>query len=71
MDNLYNYCDQPPHCFYIHFLVLLSALYLPLFAVDVGYNTGWGTEVCEFQGLAGIFRILLILINCCPIDACI
>ena len=24
---------QPPHFFYIHFLVLLSALYLPLFAV--------------------------------------
>ena len=52
MDNLYNYCDQPPHFFYIHFLVLLSALYLPLFAVDVGYNTGWGVEVCEWHSAA-------------------
>ena len=31
---MYDYTDQPPHFFYIHFLVLLSALYLPLFAID-------------------------------------
>ena len=34
MDELYDHCDQPPHFFYVHFLVLLSALYLPIFAVD-------------------------------------
>lgn len=33
MDGMYDYTDQPPHFFYIHFLVLLSALYLPLFAI--------------------------------------
>ncbi|KAL7467289.1 hypothetical protein ACHAXS_007540 [Conticribra weissflogii] len=45
MDGMYDYTDQPPHFFYIHFLVLLSALYLPLFAVDSGYSAGWGNEV--------------------------
>ncbi|KAL7498170.1 hypothetical protein ACHAWT_007850 [Skeletonema menzelii] len=42
MDGMYDYTDQPPHFFYIHFLVLLSALYLPLFAIDAAYATGWG-----------------------------
>ncbi len=42
MDGMYDYTDQPPHFFYIHFLVLLSALYLPLFAVDTAYAAGWG-----------------------------
>ena len=44
MDGMYDYTDQPPHFFYIHFLVLLSALYLPLFAVDTAYAAGWGEE---------------------------
>ena len=42
MDGMYDYTDQPPHFFYVHFLVLLSALYLPLFAVDAAYASGWG-----------------------------
>ena len=44
MDGMYDYTDQPPHFFYIHFLVLLSALYLPLFAIDTAYAAGWGDE---------------------------
>jgi len=44
MDGMYDYSDQPPHFFYIHFLVLLSALYLPMFAIDTAYATGWGDE---------------------------
>ena len=40
MDGMYDYTDQPPHFFYIHFLVLLSALYLPLFAIDTAYAAG-------------------------------
>ena len=40
MDSLYDYCDQPIHFFYIHFLVLLSAVYLPLFAADNAFNAG-------------------------------
>mmetsp|Transcript_26633 Transcript_26633/g.50260 ORF Transcript_26633/g.50260 Transcript_26633/m.50260 type:complete len:360 (-) Transcript_26633:58-1137(-) len=42
MDGLYDYCDQPCHYFYVHFLCLLSALYLPIFAVDNAYGCGWG-----------------------------
>mmetsp|Transcript_36103 Transcript_36103/g.53031 ORF Transcript_36103/g.53031 Transcript_36103/m.53031 type:complete len:393 (-) Transcript_36103:165-1343(-) len=44
MDGMYDYTDQPPHFFYIHFLVLLSALYLPLFAIDTAFAGGWGAE---------------------------
>ena len=44
MDGMYDYTDQPPHFFYVHFLVLLSALYLPLFAIDTAYGAGWGDE---------------------------
>ena len=36
MDGMYDYTDQPPHFFYLHFLVLLSTIYLPLFAIDTG-----------------------------------
>mmetsp|Transcript_14317 Transcript_14317/g.20847 ORF Transcript_14317/g.20847 Transcript_14317/m.20847 type:complete len:378 (-) Transcript_14317:38-1171(-) len=42
MDGIYDYTDQPVHFFYIHFLCLLSALYLPLFAIDNAYAAGWG-----------------------------
>jgi len=45
MDGMYDYTDQPPHFFYIHFLALLSALYLPLFAIDTAIATGWDDEV--------------------------
>ena len=44
MVSIYDYTDQPPQFFYIHFLVLLSALYLPLFATNTAYSAGWGEE---------------------------
>jgi predicted membrane chloride channel (bestrophin family) len=44
MDGIYDFCDQPTHFFYIHFLVLISAVYLPLFAVDNAYSSGWGED---------------------------
>ncbi|KAL3907072.1 MAG: hypothetical protein SGARI_003715, partial [Bacillariaceae sp.] len=44
MDGIYNFCDQPTHFFYIHFLCLLSALYLPIFAVENAFTAGWGDE---------------------------
>jgi hypothetical protein len=40
VDTIYDYCDQPIHFFYIHFLCLLSALYLPLFAVTQAVKAG-------------------------------
>jgi predicted membrane chloride channel (bestrophin family) len=45
MGSLYDYCDQPIHFFYIHFLVLLSTCYLPLFAIDSAYNAGSGEDI--------------------------
>lgn len=40
INTLYEYNDQPIHFFYIHFLCLLSALYLPLFAISNAYKAG-------------------------------
>eukprot|EP00584_Thalassiosira_punctigera_P007426 CAMPEP_0172541766 /NCGR_PEP_ID=MMETSP1067-20121228/12536_1 /TAXON_ID=265564 ORGANISM="Thalassiosira punctigera, Strain Tpunct2005C2" /NCGR_SAMPLE_ID=MMETSP1067 /ASSEMBLY_ACC=CAM_ASM_000444 /LENGTH=384 /DNA_ID=CAMNT_0013327879 /DNA_START=121 /DNA_END=1272 /DNA_ORIENTATION=+ len=42
MDSLYDYADQPVPFYYIHFLSVLSTLYLPLFAVSLGYSAGMG-----------------------------
>ena len=41
VDGIYDYRDQPSPYFYIHFICLLSALYLPLFAVDSAFEAGW------------------------------
>jgi hypothetical protein len=40
MGALFDYDDQPVSFFYLHFIVLLSSLYLPLFAVTVGVSVG-------------------------------
>lgn len=45
MDNLFAYLDQPTHFYYIHFLCLLSALYLPLFSLSNAYAAGFGDEI--------------------------
>jgi hypothetical protein len=50
MDGIYDYTEQPPHFFYIHFLVLLSAIYLPLFAIDTAVAAGWGDD--KFIGVS-------------------
>ena len=61
MDGMYDYTDQPPHFFYIHFLVLLSALYLPLFAIDTAYAAGWGDET--YWGL-DLINALVVFLQC-------
>jgi len=61
MDGMYDYSDQPPHFFYIHCLVLLSALYLPLFAVDAAYGAGWGEET--YIGL-DILNGVIVFLQC-------
>ena len=61
MDGMYDYSDQPPHFFYIHFLVLLSALYLPLFAIDTAYAAGWGDET--YFGL-DILNGIIVFLQC-------
>jgi hypothetical protein len=37
--------SQPIHFFYIHFLSLLTAIYLPIFAISNAYSAGTGDEV--------------------------
>mmetsp|Transcript_30676 Transcript_30676/g.50145 ORF Transcript_30676/g.50145 Transcript_30676/m.50145 type:complete len:394 (+) Transcript_30676:229-1410(+) len=61
MDGIYDYTDQPPHFFYIHFLVLLSALYLPLFAIDTACSSGWGNEC--YLGL-DVLNGLIVFLQC-------
>jgi len=59
MDGIYDYCDQPPHFFYIHFLCLLSAFYLPIFAIDQAYRSGWGeNSSLGIEFLNGIIVLL-------------
>ena len=38
MESLYQDKDQPIHFFYIHFLCILTAFYLPLFAITNAYG---------------------------------
>jgi len=45
MDGIYDFCEQPTQFFYIHFLILISTIYLPLFAVSLAYGSGWGEEL--------------------------
>mmetsp|Transcript_12621 Transcript_12621/g.14433 ORF Transcript_12621/g.14433 Transcript_12621/m.14433 type:complete len:386 (-) Transcript_12621:173-1330(-) len=45
MDGMYDFCEQPTQFFYIHFLILISTIYLPLFAVSVACGSGWGDEL--------------------------
>lgn len=59
MDGIYDYCAQPPHFFYIHFLCLLSAFYLPLFAIDNAYSAGWADDTdWGIEVLNGIIVLL-------------
>ncbi|KAL3789006.1 hypothetical protein HJC23_012711 [Cyclotella cryptica] len=60
MDGIYDYTDQPPHFFYIHFLVLLSAIYLPLFAIDTAVAAGWGED--KYIGL-DIMNFIIVLLQ--------
>ena len=61
MDGIFDYTDQPPHFFYIHFLVLLSAIYLPLFAVDTAISAGWGND--KYVGL-DVMNFIIVFLQC-------
>ena len=45
MDSIYDFNDQPIHFFYIHFLSLLTAIYLPIFAISEAYSAGTGDGI--------------------------
>lgn len=56
--GLYNYADQPISFFYIHFISLLSALYLPLFAVSSAFGAGVGEVYWTADVVNGLIVVL-------------
>lgn len=61
MNTLYEYNDQPILFFYVHFTCLLSALYLPLFAISNAYKAGAGSER---HWSADLLAGLIVLVQC-------
>jgi Bestrophin, RFP-TM, chloride channel len=45
MGLIYDAADLPIPFFYVHFICLLSVIYLPLFALSAGYKAGTGADV--------------------------
>lgn len=59
MDSIYDSTSQPIHFFYIHFISLLTAIYLPIFAISSAYSAGTGNEVhWSSDFLCGIIVLL-------------
>lgn len=61
MDGIHDTCFQPPHFFYIHFLCLLSALYLPLFAIEMSATLGWDAN--NSNPLTEIVAVIIVLLQ--------
>jgi predicted membrane chloride channel (bestrophin family) len=59
LATLYNYQDQPVPFFYVHFVCLVSAFYLPLFAVKTAITTGIGSTVHPVTELVSGLMVLL------------
>lgn len=58
LGTIYDAADLPIPFFYVHFISLLTALYLPLFAISAAYKVGVGTEVFWL----GDFLVLLVVV---------
>jgi hypothetical protein len=58
--QLFNAADLPIPFFYVHFVCLLSAFYLPLFAISGAYNAGTGNEV---HWTADVVSGLVVILN--------
>jgi predicted membrane chloride channel (bestrophin family) len=58
IGNLYNAADLPVPFFYVHFICLLTAMYLPLFAVSVAFKAGTGDDVYWTADLVGGLMVL-------------
>jgi len=59
IGQLYNAKDLPIPFFYLHFISLLAALYLPLFAVTSGIKAGTGQEVYWVADVVGGLVVFL------------
>lgn len=62
LGALYDYGDQPIFFSIVHFIVLLSAFYLPLFAISAALEAGIGEEAHWFMDLvAGLIVALQVM----------
>jgi predicted membrane chloride channel (bestrophin family) len=63
--QLTNAADLPIPFFYMHFVCLLSALYLPLFAISTGVSAGTGTDTYwtadVVAGLVVLFQAIFVI----------
>lgn len=59
LGALYDYDDQPVLFFYVHFICLLSIMYLPLFAVSTAFGAGTGNDVYWTADLMGGLIVFL------------
>lgn len=53
IGKIYNAADLPVPFFYVHFICLLTVMYLPLFAVSTAFQAGTGDEVFWTADLVG------------------
>lgn len=63
--QLYNAADLPIPFFYVHFICLLTAMYLPLFAIGQGINAGTGDDahwvVDVVAGLVVVLQSIFVI----------
>ena len=63
--QLYNAADLPIPFFYVHFICLLTVLYLPLFAISQGINAGTGSHanwvVDVVAGLVVVLQSIFVI----------
>ena len=60
IGQLYNAKDLPIPFFYVHFICLLTTLYLPLFAVTSAIEAGTGDDI---HWSAGVIKGLVVLLQ--------
>jgi predicted membrane chloride channel (bestrophin family) len=58
IGKMYNAADLPVPFFYVHFICLLTAMYLPLFAVSVAFKAGTGDTMFWTADLVGGLVVL-------------
>jgi len=58
IGQIYNAADLPVPFFYVHFICLLTVMYLPLFAVSVAFQAGTGSSIYWTADLVGGLVVL-------------
>lgn len=65
MGQIYDAADLPIPFFYVHFIVLLTALYLPLFAISTALKAGTGSSAYWpadlIGGLVVVFQAVFVI----------